>query len=126
MNIKKLLKRNLSLPLSSRVHVADIQTSVSIAKVRGDNAALFASIHKEIEPELKAKREVDRIYDRIGSVSGGHVGLKYHGSRGGKEGTVQPYTMGRETESNLAFENSPSFHIVSRVQELKEQGREEI
>jgi hypothetical protein len=57
MNLKKLLKRNLALPISERVSIADIEERVSIAKFRGDAAAMIADIDNT--PQMAFKRQWD-------------------------------------------------------------------
>jgi len=60
MNFVKLARRNLTKPLEQRLSVAHIRDMASIARTRGNNAALMQQIHVEIAPKLAemARREL--------------------------------------------------------------------
>ncbi len=116
----KLLKYNLSRPVENRISFSEVESREKIARVRGNNAALLASIHEEIRPKLEAMREAeDFIQNRRGEFQGyvtNHADGHYNG---------HVYSMGKETEPNLAFENSPEFALVIHSQKMKEEQTKE-
>ncbi len=57
MNLNKLLKHNMARPIDARLSVADIRERESIARERGNMAALIADI--DASPEMAAKRQWD-------------------------------------------------------------------
>lgn len=63
MNATKLLKRNLALPIAQRIDAANVKRKETIARIRGNNAALLATIHAEIAPKLaELKRRDDWLF----------------------------------------------------------------
>ena len=49
MNIKKLVEWNMRQPYHKRIELSELQERGEYASVIGDNAALFAQIHGEID-----------------------------------------------------------------------------
>ena len=66
MNIAKLVRRNLSLPMSQRVSVNTIRRRVAsgMAYARGQMLALQAQIHVEIAPQIAAMRNAELALSR--------------------------------------------------------------
>lgn len=63
MNTKKLARYNATHAMSARIHLEDLQDKLSVARLRGDMAALMVQIHAAIAPELQAMRQADAILD---------------------------------------------------------------
>ncbi len=69
MNIQKLLRHNLSVPLERRVSVSAVDShAVAVARMRGDAVATLAKIHVEIAPVLAIKRDADAMLDKCAST----------------------------------------------------------
>ena len=66
MNIAKLVRRNLSLPMSQRVSTNLIRTRIASGfyRMRGSAFALMAQIHREIEPKLAKMRDAELALSR--------------------------------------------------------------
>lgn len=63
MNASKVIQRAVELHINPRKAMKYVESIESIARVRGDLAALQATIHIEIDPELKRQQEVDDWFD---------------------------------------------------------------
>ena len=74
MNVSKLVRRNLSLPMSARVSVSEVMSRVSTASFRGMAQAILVECHSS--PEMLAFRKREAMLDRVGSVGGADIGLK--------------------------------------------------
>lgn len=119
-NKLKLLKRNLKLPLEHRISLAEVESRERTAKMRGNSFGLMAQIHEEIRPKLEALRESQ---DFLENRRGEFQGYVTDHSNGHYNGHV--YGMGKDTEPNLAFENSPEFALVVHAQKMKEEQTKE-
>ena len=66
MNIAKLVRRNLRLPMAQRVssNVITAQVASGVAIMRGNVFALMARIHAEIEPKILAMRNAEIALSR--------------------------------------------------------------
>jgi hypothetical protein len=111
----KLLKYNLGRKIENRISLKEIESKEKIARTRGNNAGLLAKIHLEIAPKLEALRKAD---DFIENRRKDFVGYVTNHEEGHYNGHV--YSIGKETEENLAFANSPEFALVVYAQKMKE------
>lgn len=63
MNVNKLVRHNLKNPLDARLSLEDVQSRTAIARTRGNNAALLAQVHSEIEA---SKRGPQSKFEQMG------------------------------------------------------------
>ena len=78
---------------------------------------IFKEIHRAADPELAKLREADEYFTRGNQVYLENSPETY-GQKTGKYEHL--FSFGKETEPNLAHENSPEFALVERVANLSE------
>jgi hypothetical protein len=96
-----LLKFNLGKPLENRISRGQIESSRLVASIRGQMAALQATIHAELAPKLAALRVIDSRWER---------------TLGRPLGTAKVEPIGHAvhlgTMPDLATENEPRFAAI--------------
>jgi len=109
MNMPKLVEYATKNNIHPARIVAQVSNARTVATERGNIAALLATIHAEIEPQLEAMRLADDLLERCTRTSNGIDSQGYSCLVGDKySGHV--YTVGT-MESDLARAND-SFHGV--------------
>ena len=61
VNVSKLVRHNLTVPMARRISHADLAAKVAFAKVRGNIVGLWATIHAECESERAVLRARDEV-----------------------------------------------------------------
>lgn len=108
-----LLKINLARPMDKRLNRETFEARQQIAQA----VLLRKQIHREIAPALASIRAAQDLLDGvIGKPA--NSGFGYRSEPGAFDGYSHVYTMGRETESDLASENSPEFALLQRIEKL--------
>ncbi len=108
MNVKKLTSWNMTKPIDKRLHLETIVALTEVYRMRGDVAAMRATIQREIAPALAAKRKADDLLER--TLRDTHEKQGYSVSTGDKYNGAL-YTIGGTIEPHLASVND-SFHSV--------------